>query len=117
MTRRGSQNTAILLHLAKGRSLTRYGAILTFRVQNLTARISELRDIVTSAVIRHRISDVDDAIFTTEGGLVMVEKTDANGQTYASYSIPQRGVRQAVGRYLATLTVASENIRRAAKRA
>jgi hypothetical protein len=64
-----TQNDQILAHLRAGHTLTRVEAIITFRVFNLTARITELRD--AGHDIRTRI------------------KRDANGARYAEYWMPQ----------------------------
>lgn len=67
MPKNDSQNDKILKHLLSGRRLTRYEAILMFRVQNLTARISELRQMGFN--------------------VKTIEKVDPNKQTYAEYFI------------------------------
>ncbi len=90
--KRDSQNAAILLHLTKGKSLTRYEAILMFRVQNITARLSDLRKLVKTLVP----SD-------GECGLHTIQKTDPNGQTYAEYRIECRRCRQRIGSFLSGL--------------
>lgn len=93
-----SQNATLLLHLAKGRPITRYKAILMFRVQNFTGRMSELRRFVnTLSIFGYKHS-------SPGGGYIEMKiKTDPNGQTFAEYRINCRGCRQAVGRYLQTL--------------
>lgn len=60
-----SQNTTILNHLRDGNKLTRLGAMVHFGIQNITARITELRE--QGHPIRTRI------------------KEDPRGQQYAEY--------------------------------
>ena len=48
--KRGGQTDRLFLHLCSGRTLTRYEAMLMFRTQNLTARISEIREEVGSSL-------------------------------------------------------------------
>lgn len=67
MPRTGSQNDKILKHLLAGHRLTRYKALLMFRVQNITARISELRQMGFN--------------------VKAIEKVDPNNQTFAEYFI------------------------------
>ena len=66
--KRGGQTDRLFMHLCTGKTLTRYEAMLMFRVQNLTARISEIR------------SEVGDA-------LKVKTKLDPNGQRYAEYRL------------------------------
>lgn len=67
MFKPGSQNDKLLTHLISGNSITRYEALLMFRVQNMTARISDLR------------AHGYDVQGTT--------KVDPNGQRYERYSL------------------------------
>lgn len=67
MPKNGSQNDKILRHLLSGKRLTRYEAILMFRVQNITARISELRQMGFN--------------------VKSFEKVDPNNQMYSEYFI------------------------------
>lgn len=48
--RRDSQNAALLVHLAQGKKLTRLSALVIFGVQNITGRITELRDLTHQIV-------------------------------------------------------------------
>jgi hypothetical protein len=64
----GSQNDRLLRHMMNGKSVTRYEMQWMFRVQNPTARISD---------IRKRVGD----------RLLVTEKVDPNGQTYAEYRL------------------------------
>lgn len=100
MIKRDSQNARILLHLAKGKALTRYEAILMFRVQNITARMSELKKLIV------KLDDVYQDPATETGspcGIRMIEKLDPNKQSYAEYRITCRPCRQALGKYLSSL--------------
>jgi hypothetical protein len=86
-----SQNAKLLLHLAQGKTISRLKAYHIYHIANLTARISELRDLCDSF---------------TEANFEMIVgkiKTDPNGQTYEEYSMPIRQDRVIVGRYLQTL--------------
>jgi hypothetical protein len=65
--RPGSQNDKLVKHLSAGNTITRYEAILMFRIQNITARMSDL--------------------FRAGYNVVTTVKTDPNGQTYAEYSL------------------------------
>ena len=69
--REGTQNDRLYMHLLDGKTLTRYEAMLMFRVQNPTARISD---------IRRRAKLVGNE-------LIVTEKVDPNGQTYAEYRL------------------------------
>ncbi len=60
------QNTRILTHLEKGKHITRLEAFFLYGIQNLTSRITELRD-------SHNI--------------VTEIKRDENGRRYARYSL------------------------------
>ena len=66
--KRGGQTDRLFRHLCSGRTLTRYEAMLMFRTQNLTARISEIREEVGSS-------------------LKVKIKLDPNGQRYAEYRL------------------------------
>lgn len=72
-----TQTQRLLNHLALGRTLTRYEAIMMFRVQNPTARISEIRELVGDM-------------------LVTDMKVDPNGQKYAEYRLDMPDVRRMV---------------------
>lgn len=65
--KKGSQNDRLLTHMLGGRRITRYEAMLMFRVQNITARISDL--VKAGFQVKTTI------------------KTDPNNQTYAEYSL------------------------------
>lgn len=64
----GTQNDRLIRHLMLGKTLTRYEAMMMFRVQNPTARISEIRTVLGDR-------------------LRVTEKFDPNGQRYAEYSV------------------------------
>jgi len=64
-----SQNQRILYHLLRGKDITRLSALVHFGVQNITARISELRD--KGYDIRMRM------------------RTDPRGAQYAEYCLPK----------------------------
>lgn len=64
----GSQNDRLFKHLVSGKRLTRLEAMVMFHVQNVTARISDIR------------AEVGDALKSTE-------KVDPNGQTYYEYRL------------------------------
>ena len=66
--KRGGQTDRLFMHLAAGKTLTRYEATMIFHVQNVTARISEIR------------AEVGDALKVTT-------KRDPNGQRYAEYQM------------------------------
>lgn len=100
--RRDSQNAALLVHLAKGKKLTRLSALVIFGVQNITARIAELRDL--THLIVFGCSDITDLCRKYSlRRIVGITKTDANGQSYEEYSIPDRISRSEIGRYLSRL--------------
>ena len=63
----GSQNDRLLKYLTSGKTITRYEAMLMFRVQNITARMSDL--------------------YRAGFQVKTFIKTDPNGQSYAQYSI------------------------------
>lgn len=66
--KRGGQTDRLFRHLCAGKTLTRYEAMLMFRVQNPTARISEIRkEVGDSLRVRYKL--------------------DPNGQTYAEYKL------------------------------
>lgn len=69
--RAGSQNDRLYQHLLMGKRLTRYEATMIFHVQNVTARISD---------IRKRVNQQG-------GNLIVAEKFDPNGQSYAEYRL------------------------------
>lgn len=63
-----SQNDSLLDHFKSGKSITRLEALFSFGIQNITARICDLRD---------------------EGWDVHTKiKTDPKGRKYAEYFIP-----------------------------
>jgi len=66
--KRGGQTDRLFMHLCTGKTLTRYEAAFIFHVQNVTARISEIR------------KEVGDALKVTT-------KLDPNGQRYAEYRL------------------------------
>lgn len=66
--KRGGQTDRLFLHLATGKTLTRYEAMFIFHVQNPTARLSEIREEVGSS-------------------LKVKMKLDPNGQRYAEYKL------------------------------
>lgn len=66
--KRGGQNDRLFRYLCSGKTLTRYEAMLMFRVQNLTARISDIREEVGNQ-------------------LRVKTKIDPNGQRYAEYRL------------------------------
>ena len=66
--KRGGQTDRLFRHLCTGKTLTRYEAMLMFRVQNATARLSEIRKEVGKS-------------------LKVKVKTDPNGQRYAEYRL------------------------------
>ena len=67
MFKPGSQNDRLVRHLATGKTITRYEAMLMFRIQNITARMTDLF---------HAGYDIKTRI-----------KVDPNGQRYAEYSL------------------------------
>jgi helix-turn-helix protein len=67
MFKPGSQNDLLLKHLLSGKTITRYEAMLMFRVQNITARMSDL--------------------YKAGYDVKTTIRTDPNGQTYAKYSL------------------------------
>jgi hypothetical protein len=107
--KRDSQNAKLLLHLAKGKPLTRHKALLIFGVQNFQARMSDLKALVETfdgTGFSHTIGN--------DGNIVKTTKVDPNGASFASYTIDCRGCRQKVGRYLQTLRrQASKTVRAA----
>jgi hypothetical protein len=94
--KRNSQNSDLLVHLAQGKKLTRLSALTIFGVQNITARISDLR-----AVLEPMLNPA--GANQHEYGIQVTIKQDANGQDYASYEMPCRLCRKVVGRYLSGL--------------
>lgn len=64
-----SQNTQILRHMLAGKDITRLGALVHYNIQNITARISELRD--KGYDVRHRM------------------RIDPRGSEYAEYFLPR----------------------------
>lgn len=67
----GSQNDRLYQHLLQGKRLTRYEATLIFHVQNVTARISDIRKRATAVGNR----------------LIVEDRIDPNGQHYAEYRL------------------------------
>ena len=63
-----NQTNTVLNHLMQGKKLTRLEALFNYRVQNITARICDLRDAGVEVK-----ADI---------------KLDPNGGKYAEYSIP-----------------------------
>jgi hypothetical protein len=101
--KRNSQNSDLLVHMVRGNKLTRLSAFAIFGVQNITARISELRKLTHEIRYGHKYGSTETCGHYNDRIIKGVTKLDANGQEYASYSIPDRSMRVIVGRYLAGL--------------
>jgi hypothetical protein len=86
LVKKYTQNITLLVHLAKGRKLTRLHAMAMFHVANLTARISDLR---TLGLFNG---------FTVYGET----KTDPTGASYEEYSMTRES-RVNAGHYLNSL--------------
>lgn len=95
--RHDSQNARLLVHLAQGKKLTRLSALFVFGVQNITARITEMRVVVDKLIFGVPLR------YNFDYTIVGTTKADANGRAYMEYSIPERAHRVILGRYLQTL--------------
>jgi len=73
-----NQNDTLLNHLGKGKTLTRLEAMFDFGIQNITARVTDLRN-----------AGID---------VKMKEKRDPNNRRYAQYYITAGEIEHAVNR-------------------
>lgn len=98
--KRDGQNAKLLVHLAKGKPLTRLKAFHIYHVANLTARMSDI------SALEIPMGDAGNIQLCIDTNV----KTDPNGASFAEYRIVCLTCRKHLGRYLSGL-------RRAAKRA
>jgi hypothetical protein len=100
--KRDSQNAKLLVHLVKGKPLTRLKAFHVYHVANFTARMSDLVRLLTNnenIVGFFQYQPLEDS----GCGILKSEKVDPNGQSFASYSIECSGCRKSLGGYLSAL--------------